>query len=280
MTFDMSEAWREATVMIKANREVLTIIAGIFVFLPGVLAGFALPEMNASFDNPAAMQAQVLAFYADWGWALLLMVLLQVAGYLAMLALLRDRSRPTVGQAIGAGLKGLLPAIGAYLLFLLAMIPVALVLILVVALLAVVAGEAGSTIVGVVLGMGMAVFFIYALVKLSLWAPVIAIDKVHNPLAVLRRSWRMTKGKSLPLFLFYLLLAVVYVVITIVVGMVAGALALVLGASAGVIVSALLSGFLGAVAAVIYVAVLAAIHRQLSGPWAAPVERAKEEPLD
>jgi hypothetical protein len=194
MTFDMSEAWREATVMIKANREVLTIIAGIFVFLPGVLTGFALPQMNAVFGDPEAMQAQVLDFYSDWGWALLLLILLQVAGYLAMLALLRDRSRPTVGQAIGAGLKGLLPAIGAYLLFLVAMIAAVLVLILVVALLAVVVGEAGSTIIGIVLAMALMVFFFYALVKLSLWAPVIAVEKVHNPLAVLRRSWRMTRA--------------------------------------------------------------------------------------
>ena len=269
MTFDMSEAWREATAMIKANREVLTIIAGIFFFLPSVGMGFALPDMNAVFSDPAAMQAQVLAFYADWGWLIVLMLLVQVAGYLAMLALLRDRSRPTVGQAIGIGLKGLLPAIGAYLLFVLATIPVVLVLILVIALLAVVAGETGSAIVGVVAALGLGVFFIYAIVRLSLWAPVIAIDKVHNPLAVLRRSWRMTKGTTLSLFVFYMLLAVVYLVISLVLGMIMGALALVLGESVGLIVSSVLSGVIGAVAAMIYVAVLAAVHRQLSGAWGA-----------
>jgi len=277
MTFDMSEAWREATAMIKANREVLAIIAGIFFLLPSVAMGFALPDMNAVFSDPEAMQAQVLAFYADWGWLIILMLLVQVAGYLAMLALLRDRSRPTVGQAIGTGLKGLLPAIGSFLVLLLGLVLVGVALSLLAALLSMVLGQTGGVIFGIVLALGLLAFFVYASVKLSLWAPLIAIDKVHNPLQVLRRSWRMTKGNSLSLFVFYLLLAVVYLVISLVLGVIVSALALVLGESAGLIVSAVLTGIIGAVAAVIYVAVLAAVHRQLSSPWSA-AERTGDAP--
>ncbi len=268
MTFDMSEAWRDATAMIKANREVLSVIAGIFFFLPSVASGFAVPGMDALVSDPEAMQAQVLAFYADWGWLLALVALVQTVGYLGMLALLRDRSRPTVGQAINTGLRGLLPAIGTFLLLILGMVLVGVVLGLLIGLMSAALGEAGGAVIGVTLGLGLLVFFVYLAVKLSLWAPVIAIDKVHNPLAVLRRSWRLTKGNALRLFLFYLLLVLVYVVISIVLGLLVGTLALVVGDSAGLIISAIISGLIGAVAAVIYVAVLAAAHRQLSGPWA------------
>jgi hypothetical protein len=211
----------------------------------------------------------MVAFYSQWGWLFALVFLVQVVGYLAMLALLRDRSRPTVGQAISTGLKGLLPAIGTFLLLIIGMTLVGLVLGLLIGLLSAGVGEAGGAIVGVVLALALLVAFVYLSVRLSLWAPVIAIDKVHNPLQVLRRSWRMTKGHFLRLFVFYLLLVVVYVVISIILGVIFGALALVLGDSVGLIVSAIVSGLIGAVGAVIYVGVLAAVHRQLSGPWAA-----------
>jgi len=269
MTFDMSEAWRDATAMIKANRELLTVIAGIFFFLPSVASGFAVPPMGTLFSDPEAMQAQVMEFYASYGWVFALVILVQIAGYLAMLALLRDRGRPTVGQAIGTGLKGLLPAIGTVLVLILGLTLVGVVVGLVIGVMSMALGEAGAAIFGGVLTLGLLAFFIYISVKLSLWAPVIAVDKVHSPFAVLRRSWRLTKGNSLRLFLFYLLLAVVYVVVSIVLGLLVGTLALVLGETAGLIVSAVLTGLIGAIAAVIYVGVVAAAHRQLSGPWAA-----------
>jgi len=267
MTFDMSEAWRDATAMIRANREVLTIIAGIFFFLPSLASGFAVPPMEPMLSDAAAVQAQMVAFYSEWGWLFLLVLLVQVVGYLAMLALLRDRSRPTVGQAIRTGLKGVLPAIGTVLVLIVGLTLVGLALGLLIGLLAAALGETASALVGVVLGFALLVFFVYVSVKLSLWAPVIAIEKVHNPLQVLRRSWRLTKGSTLRLFVFYLLLAVVYMVVSIVLGMVFGALALVLGDTAGVTVGAIVSGLIAAVAAVIYVGVVAGVHRQLSGPW-------------
>jgi len=265
MKFDMSEAWRDATAMIKGNREVLTIIAGIFFFLPSVASGFAIPGMDEMLGDPQAMQAQVLEFYSNWGWAFVLVALVQTVGTLAMLTLLRDRSRPTVGQAINSGLKGLLPAIGTSLLLVIGITAVALIIGLVAASL----GETAGAIVGSLLVLILMVFFVYLMVKLSLWAPVIAVDKVRNPLHVLRRSWRLTKGNSLRLLVFYVLLGLVYIVVSIILGLLIGTLALVLGESAGLILSAIVTGLIGAVASVIYVAVVAAIHRQLSSPWAA-----------
>jgi ABC-type Fe3+ transport system permease subunit len=75
----------------------------------------------------------------------------------------------------------------------------------------------------------------------------------------------------LRLFLFYLLLVVAYFVISIVVGLIVAALVVVSGDSIGLMVNALLSGVVGAIAYTVFVAVLAAVHRQLSGPSAAAV---------
>ena len=41
MKFSMSEAWRDATAMMSANREVLLIVAGIFFLLPSVVLTLA-----------------------------------------------------------------------------------------------------------------------------------------------------------------------------------------------------------------------------------------------
>jgi hypothetical protein len=57
---------------------------------------------------------------------------------------------------------------------------------------------------------------------------------------------------------------VVYLVIVIVAGLLAGVLLLALGELASVIAGSLLSALIGAGAAVISVAVLAAVHRQLA----------------
>ena len=112
---------------------------------------------------------------------------------------------------------------------------------------------------------------VYIGVKLSLTGPVIAIDKVFNPVTALTRSWGLTKGNSVRLFLFYLLLAIVYLVISTIVGAIIGALTFALGTSAALTVSGVVSGILSAIVTVVFIAVIAAVHRQLSGPSAEAV---------
>lgn len=260
MKFDMSEAWREAMAMISRNREVLLIVAGIFFLLPSLAMALSMGNFQqAMLADPEAAQAQMMEIYANWWWLLIAVLLVEIVGYLALLALLRDSSRPTVGEALKTGVAGLLPAIGAYIL---------LVLGLGLASMLVVGGAmaSGSPAIATLAGIVAFVGLVYVGVKVSLAGPVIAIDKVFNPVTVLTRSWRLTKGNSVRLFLFYLLLVIVYIVISAVIGAVLGALSLALGPSASLTVSGIVSGVLGAAVTVVFVAVVAAAHRQLSGP--------------
>ena len=270
MKFDMSAAWRDATAMIGANREVLLVVAGIFFFVPSLILTFAVGDLQElAVAEPDDIQQAMLALYAEWGWLFGLVSLATMIGYLALLALLRDHNRPTVGEAIKIGLVGLLPAIGAYIVLVLG-------LGLVVAALAVLAGVTGNAAIGALAGLIIVAVVVYVSVKVSLSGPVIAIEKVYNPFKILARSWRLTKGNSFRLFLFYLLLVVAYFVISIVVGLIVAALVVVSGDSIGLIVNALLSGVVGATAYTVFVAVLAAVHRQLSGPSAAAVSETFE----
>jgi hypothetical protein len=270
MKFSMSEAWRDATAMLSANREVLLIVAGIFFFIPGVAMGLAMGDIQEiMLADPENMQAIVLSFYTDWGWLIALTTIASMVGYLTLLALLRDHNRPTVGQAIKIGLVGLLPAVGAYLVFILG-------LSLAAALLVGLATVSGVPALGFIAILIVFVGAVYVAVKASLSGPVIAIDKVYNPFTVLLRSWRLTKGNSFRLFQFYLLLIVVYFVITAVVSGVVGLLLLAIGGSVASTANAVLSAAISAVFYLILVAVLAAVHRQLSGPSPAAVSETFE----
>ena len=270
MKFDMSEAWREAMAMITANREVLLIVAGIFFLLPSLALGLSMGGIEESMlADPETAQAQLYELYAGWWWLFIAVLLAEIVGYLALLALLRDSSRPTVGEALKTGVVGLLPAIGSYIVLVLG-------LSLIIGLLVGGAVASGSVAVAAIAWILAFVVFVYVLVKVSLAGPVIAIDKVFNPVTVLTRSWRLTKGNSFRLFLFYLLLIIVYIVVAAVLGAVIGALTLALGPSAALTANGILSGLLSAVITVVFVAVIAAVHRQLSGPSAAAVSRTFE----
>jgi hypothetical protein len=199
--------------------------------------------------------------YATWWWLLALSVLCSIFGYLTLLSLLRDQQRPTVGQALKTALVGLVPAIAAYAICI-------VVLSLAAGVLFGVGAASGNAAVSfVAVSLALALCF-YGAVKVSLAGPVIAIDKVLNPLRILSRSWQLTRGNGLRLFAFYLLLGIAYGVLVLVLGIVVGALTVALGPSAGQIVSALMTGLMSAVATTVFVAILAAVHRQLSGPSA------------
>src|SRR5688572_16914585 len=114
MKFDMSAAWRDAIAMVAGNREVLWIVAGIFFFIPNAATALAMADLqDAMIADPENMEAMVRSFVDDWWWLMIVYVVVTMVGTLAMLALLRDHARPTVGEALQVGLVGLLPAIAA-----------------------------------------------------------------------------------------------------------------------------------------------------------------------
>ena len=260
MKFDMTTAWRDATAMIAANREVLSVVAGIFFLLPSVGIAMAIPgtEQMVVADAEQA-EAQLVAIYGQWWWLLALVLIAQMIGTLAVLALLRDYNRPTVGEALKIGIVGLLPYIAASLI-----LGIVLAVVLGV-LFAIATAVGGQGLLAVAVLVALPVLF-YTMVKFLLAGPVVAIEKVFNPVTVITRSWQLTKGNSFRLALFYVLLFVCYAVISTVVAMVAGALGLVLGESAALLAGAILTGLVSAIATLIFVVVIAAVHRQLAGP--------------
>jgi membrane-anchored glycerophosphoryl diester phosphodiesterase (GDPDase) len=107
---------------------------------------------------------------------------------------------------------------------------------------------------------------LYCTLRMALVMPVIAVEGERNPLAALRRSWALTRGNAGRIFLVVALLFVVYFVISLALTAVVGILAqFILGQKAGDIAVAVATSAAGALFTLYMIAVLAMIHRQLSG---------------
>ncbi len=266
MKFDMGRAWSEATTMLAANKELLAIIAGIFVFLPSLILGVVAPEIvtGPAEINPNDATAALREFYTTNGLWILLVSIINAVGSLALFALFTE-NRPTVAQAIMAGARALIPYLAAQILL---VVGLAIVIGAPIGLAAAGGGVTAAVLVGL-LGL---VAFIYVMIKFSLLAPVMVIDGQLNPIKALLASWRATKGNSVRLLAFYVLLLVAVMVVAIIFSMVSGLLVAILGAgTAGLMLGGAINGLLGAIWAVLIVAVVSATYRQLVGPSAAAV---------
>lgn len=260
MTFDSNLAWKEASSAIRVNKDVVLALAGVFFLLPNLALAlfFPPPEPAAGMDSKA-MAAVISDYYISILPILVPTVLFQAAGTLALLTLLTDRSRPTVGEAIGSGVRGIVPYVLAQLIL---GIAIGLVGGAVFGL-ASATGLAALAVVGLVAVGGLV---IYAAIKTSLVGPVIAVESERNPVAALKRSWSLTTGNSLRIAVFYVLVGVAFLVVTSVVVAVVGIFAsLIGGPHAGEVTGVIVSSALNAVMALYFVAIVAATHRQLAG---------------
>ncbi|HZV11500.1 MAG TPA: hypothetical protein VFF94_17175 [Novosphingobium sp.] len=258
MKLDSSLAWRQASAAIYANRDVLLALAGVFFLLPRLAFALLAPEPVAPATGaaPEEMLRQMQAYYLKVLPMLLPTVLLETVGTLAMLALFADRRRPTVREAIGQGVRALLP-------YLAAQIGVAMAVAVAASVALALGGQqqaAGGLLLGVVLG-----GFAYVAVRLVLLAPVVAVDGVANPLAAIRRSWALTAGNAGRLAVLLALVLVALVVVMLAATSVLGAAAaLALGPDGARVVSAVVESVLAAAFVVYLTGLLAAVHRQLS----------------
>ncbi|WP_370178827.1 hypothetical protein [Alteriqipengyuania sp.] len=264
MKLDMNRAWTEALSLIQGNFGVVAAVAGVFFFLPYLAFALLMPEANnfaidSNSEDPSAAFDQIMAFYGEIWWIMLLLMVAQTVGTLALLALLRADNRPTVGQAIAVGAIGFLTSIAATLLFYIGFgIIGGIVMGIAIA--------TEITALAVILSILLFVVFVYVAVKISLIAPVIAIEKVYNPFTALLRSWRLTKGNSVRLFAFYLLLFIALIVVSGVINLIVMLVFGLMGQEIMMVGTGLVNSAVNAVVIVLMLGILAAVHRQLAGP--------------
>jgi hypothetical protein len=263
MKLDLNAAWDQAVRLIAANREVLLVLGGVFFFLPYVFFTLLVPVPDfasvagPSGENRAALEAAINGFLVEYWWALLLLALIISAGAIAVMAVIGDPSRPTVGTAMKRGASFLPTSLGAQILS-------SLATSLVLAVATFLGLLAGSEAVAAALSIFALPVIVWLMTRWSLSGAVIAIERTVNPIAALRRSWRLTAANGLRLIAFYVLLFAAFFVISQVLGLIIGLVTALLEAEMARVLGALLSGLLMTALILVGYAVIASIHRQFA----------------
>lgn len=235
-------------------------IAGVFFLLPGLAFSIFVPEPQMAPGTPPGRMMEIMADAWTSSLPLLIIVtLLQMAGTVTVLIVMTDPERPTVAQAIARGFRALGPYVLAQIIVGGALGMAFLVLVSAAAL-------TGVQAIGAVVILAAFVAMVWCSLRMALVAPVLAIEGERNPIQALRRSWTLTQGNSGRLLAFLVLLgllfAVVYGLAMMLVGVV---LVLTTGGELQRVLTAAVSSAITSGALIYFIAVLAAVYRQLGG---------------
>ncbi len=188
-------------------------MAGMMVLgIVAAVMGAAGAGMGGGLDDPSAMAGMgvglIIVFVIFYG-AYLVLVLAQQA---AMVTLASPLEEPSFGGAMSRGFKSALPFFGIAIVLILAYVAIGGVLGLLIGA----AGMGSPDAAGILGGLLLLAFLpvlIYIGCRLSVLVPVVAVDQVFNPINAIRRSWNVTQGKVLRIFLCTLVFVVISAVI-------------------------------------------------------------------
>ncbi|NNC72588.1 MAG: hypothetical protein HKN78_06885 [Sphingomonadaceae bacterium] len=261
--FSPSEGWNQVVRWINTHLQALIALAGVFFLLPSLVLSFFGPEfIMPAFDGNTAPEVVIAQLQAAFEplipWAIMVS-LMQMVGQLAIMAVAATRSGATVGEAIGIGFSRF-----GYLILAQIVLGIGIALVFLVLSIVVGLAMAALPILGVFLALALMVFLFYLMIRFSLVSPILVTEEHRWPIALLRRSWELTRGNALTIFLFFLIVALVFMVISIVVSIVFG-LVLSLAGTVGISLLAVITGIVSAAGAVIFALMPLAIWHQLSG---------------
>ena len=276
MNFNMNTCWSRAVELLQSNFQLLLIIAGVFLLLPTMAFYMLIPDMQAFTDptiDPDILSEKMLEMAGPLIGASLVSIIFQFTGNSAMVALMGD-ARPTVGQAITAGVKAVPSLIGVLLAFVVLIMIGSVALTVPFALLG--ALLATPAVAGLVV-IPVLAFMVWLLARMSMAMPVIVLGAVGNPITAITQSFALTKPKQWPIAGFW---TVIYVIMTIASLLFNGAIGVVAAmAGSGTVVAAiagLSNGLTGAINGAIACAVATAMYMQLSGPSQSAIEETFE----
>jgi len=261
---DMGRAWTQATAMVGANRDLVGVLAGLFLFLPLFVLLIAL--LGTGIDvgpagaepDPEPIAEQINALLLANRWLLLLAGIGQICASIAILALLGDPGRPTVREVLARVPRLLLPVLGAQLLVgALTQLPSLLARLL-------------PELAQAALSLVILPVTLYLTVKFSLTVAVIVLARQHNPIEAMRRSWQLTRANSFRLFAFFAMLVFVGLVIGLVLSLVVGLVFAAFGDRVALFGNAAFYALLMTVFTTLGYGLSVAIYRQLSQ---SPVDR-------
>ena len=235
--FDMGAAWDDAVTLVRAHLPLTSVLAGLFLFLPGMAMAILGPEPlapagNATPDQLGAMLVEEMRQQIPW---LLAVMVASTLGSVAILRLWLARSGTSVGEALG---------------FAFTMLPTLIVIFVVQS---------------VMFGIAMLLLVIPALYLVGRFAavyPLLVDQNLKNPVSSLIGSWQLTRGNGWRIALFVIL----FVIAMLVISMIVGGVTSVFGArgSFGYLIGSIINSAVSAGFGLLNTAVIASVYRQLA----------------
>lgn len=253
----ISKAWDESRATIGRNGSLLTTIALAMFVLPGVVSDLVTPSAPPGQIPPLGGWTVVAAFT----------ILIALVGQLAVIRLAIG-SGPTVGEAIGHGARR------APVYFLATLIWILPFLLVGALLFGMIGRDPENASPGAVVALlVLACIMLFFAIRMLMTSPVASAESL-GPVGIVRRSWQLTAGNALRLFVFFMLFIIVLVVAAMAVGAIVGVIAeLVLGGSepmsVGALFISLVTQIVSAAVSVTLMVMLARIYVQLAGEGAA-----------
>ncbi|HXH53264.1 MAG TPA: hypothetical protein VNH53_07540 [Sphingomicrobium sp.] len=265
-TLSISRAWDETKSVLARDGKLFVSVAAALILLPQVVAAlFASPD-----GGPETASTLWIALMA-------VATIIALVGQLAMVRLALS-SGLSVGEAIRHGFGRLLAFVASVLIMVAAILLLAIVVIAILGALGIIgmpgpdaqlAPRDAAILVTVLL-----VPFLFLAVRLL---PTVAVASAEpiGPIAILKRSWSISRGHFWRLFgflvLFIVAALILVVAMTLVIGTIVG---LIFGNpqpfSVGALILALLLGVVQTAVTVIYIVMVSRIYAQLTAEVSVP----------
>jgi hypothetical protein len=270
--FDMGEAWAQCMVFLRDNLTTLAILIGGTTVLSTIIqllfAGGvaeqqaqqigALSGLLQGGDIQDFLRNQgAAAMGVGGGLVMIIAALLSAGGTMAAFRLGLVPNGDSMGSAL---IYGIVATITTFLFFMAIGLVVAIPLILLGLVGAIGGAGEGPGVLFILLLIPIMILFIWIFVRLSVMQPAMAEARSANPLFGAQRSWDLTRGNALMIFLYALLTGIAIMVVSLVVGAILGFITNLFGSTIGAI---LLSVILSAPLAMLGAAITAGIYRAL-----------------
>jgi hypothetical protein len=254
----LSGAWEETMAVLARDGR---------LFLAVALALFVLPGLVLSVSMPVSPPGQ-LPPGGPWIVIAVLAVLISLIGQLAVIRLSME-PHVAVGEALMHGLRRLLPYIGAALLWLVPLLIAGSILYGVLAM-----NETHPSVTAAIALLVLTIIGIFLAVRLMMSSPVASAENI-GPVAILQRSWALSKGNWWRLFVFLLLFGIGALCLIWAIDSVAGLFIRVLAEdsgprSLGGLLIAIVSQVVSALLSVVFFVMLARIYVQRSAQPSVP----------
>jgi hypothetical protein len=246
----ISKAWDETREVLRRDGKLLATVALALIVLPGVVQNMVAP-------TPVAGQLPEAG-----PWMIVLLVTLLI-GLIGQLALVRLATGPqtTVGEAITHGARRVLVYVAVAVIVL---VPLAFAIVALM-LWSKKTGEAPGAALAMLVLLGL---FIYLFVRFIISMAVTSAEPI-GPIAVIQRTWSITRGNWWRLFGFVVLYIVAALLVMVAIGTMIGIIVgIVLGPAEPMSVAALLITLVTQIAVsavtVVFVVMIARMYLQLA----------------